>query len=195
MRSWCCPARLSLWPVFTRAKTPGSAGRGDSLIQQRALHKWLDIFYFIEGAPEPLFKGNPRETTALFTFRSDTFSLTPVANGPDLSATLFTPGTFTVYFNGPPASPAGNFANLDSFSSGKPIATFLRSTGMITGVAGSTGTPTFSAELVSGQDFVFPGQTANFANLVPNGVTVLITTSPNFVGGAGEFLIAQPFTF
>jgi len=66
---------------------------------------------------------------------------------------------------------------------------------MITGVAGSTGAPTFSAELVSGQDFVFPGKTVNFANLVPNGVTVLITTSPNFVGGAGEFLIAQPFTF
>jgi len=84
---------------------------------------------------------------------------------------------------------------LDGFSPGKPIATFLRSTGMITGVAGSTGAPTFSAELVSGQDFVFPGQTVNFANLVPNGVTVLITTSSTFVGGAGEFLIAQPFTF
>jgi len=42
---------------------------------------------------------------------------------------------------------------------------------------------------------VFPGQTVNFANLVPNGVTVLITTSSTFVGGAGEFLIAQPFTF
>ena len=152
-------------------------------------------FLFIEGVPEPLFTGNPSETTALFTFRSDTFSLTPIANGPDLSATLFTPGTFTVYFNGPPASPAGNFANLDSFSSGKPIATFLRSTGMITGVAGGTGTSTFSARLVSSQDFVFQGQTVNFANLVPNGVTVLITTSPNFVGGAGEFLIAQPFTF
>jgi hypothetical protein len=36
---------------------------------------------------------------------------------------------------------------------------------------------------------------ANFANLVPHGVTVLITTSPNFVGGASEFLIAQPITF
>ena len=42
---------------------------------------------------------------------------------------------------------------------------------------------------------MFPGKTVNFANLVPNGVTVLITTSLIFVGGAGEFLIAQPFTF
>jgi len=153
-------------------------------------------FLFVEGLPEPLFNGNPSEATAFFTFRSDTFSLTPpVANGPDLSATLFTPGTFTVYFNGPPASPASNFANLDSFSSGKPIATFLRSTGMITGVAGSTGTATFSAKLVSSQDFVFHGQIVNFATLVPSGVTILITTSPNFVGGTTDFPVAQPFTF
>lgn len=150
-------------------------------------------FLFVEGAPGPFFSGNPSEATAFFTFRSDTLSLTPpIANGPDISATMFSPGTFTVYFN---ASPGSNFANLDSFSSGRPIATFLRSTGMITGVVGSTGTATFSAKLISSQDFVFQGRTVNFANLVPNGVTVLITTSPNLVGGTAEFPIAQPFTF
>lgn len=150
-------------------------------------------FLFVEGAPGPFFSGNPSEATAFFTFRSDTLSLAPpIANGPDVSATMFSPGTFTVYFN---ASPGSNFANLDSFSSGRPIATFLRSTGMITGVVGSTGTATFSAKLISSQDFVFQGRTVNFANLVPNGVTVLITTSPNFVGGTAEFPIAQPFTF
>ena len=150
-------------------------------------------FLFVEGAPGPFFSGNPSEATAFFTFRSDTLSLTPpIANGPDISATMFSPGTFTVYFN---ASPGSNFANLDSFSSGRPIATFLRSTGMITGVVGSTGTATFSAKLISSQDFVFQGRAVNFANLVPNGVTVLITTSPNLVGGTAEFPIAQPFTF
>jgi hypothetical protein len=150
-------------------------------------------FLFVEGAPGPFFSGNPSEATAFLTFRSDTLSLTPpIANGPDISATMFSPGTFTVYFN---VSPGGNFGNLDSFSSGSRIATFLRSTGMITGVAGSTGTATFSAKLISSQDFVFQGRTVNFANLVPNGVTVLITTSPNFVSGTAEFPIAQPFTF
>jgi hypothetical protein len=150
-------------------------------------------FAFVEGVPEPFFSGSPSEATALLTFRSDTLSLSPpIANGPDVSATLFSPGTFTVYFN---SSPSGNFANLDSFSSGKAIASFQRSTGMITGVAGSTGTATFSAKLISSQDFVFQGQTVNFAKLVPNGVTVLITTSPNFVAGTAAFPIAQPFTF
>ena len=150
-------------------------------------------FAFVEGVPGPFFSGNPSEATAFFTFRSDTLTLTPpIANGPDVSAIMFSPGTFTVYLN---ASPNGNFASLDSFSSGKPVATFLRSAGMISNVAGSTGTATFSAKLVSSQDFLLQGRNVNFANLVPNGVTVLITTSPNFVAGTSDFPVAQPFTF
>ena len=150
-------------------------------------------FVFAEGVPGPFFSGSPSEASAFLTFRSDTLSLSPpIANGPDVSATMFSPGTFTVYFN---STPSCNFANLDSFSSGKPIATFQRSTGMITSVVGSTGTATFSAKLISSQDFVFQGRNVNFASLVPNGVTVLITASPNFVAGTTAFPIAQPFTF
>lgn len=150
-------------------------------------------FVFVEGVGGPLFSGIPSEATAFLTFRSDALSLSPpIANGPDVSATIFSPGTFTLYFN---STTSGNFANLDSFSSGKPIATFQRSTGMITSVLGSTGTATFSAKLISSQDFVFQGQTVNFGKFVPNGVTILITTSPNFVAGTAAFPIAQPFTF
>jgi len=150
-------------------------------------------FIFLEGARGPFFSGNPSEATAFLTFRSDTLSLTPpIANGPEVSTTIFSPGSFTIYFN---ASPSGDFTNLDSFSSGRPIATFLRSPGMITAVTGSTGTATFSARLVSSQDFVFQGQTLNLGKLVPSGVTVLITTSNNFVAGTSAFPIAQPFTF
>src|SRR5690242_208051 len=150
-------------------------------------------FVFVEGVRGPIFSGNPDEATAFLTFRSDTLSLSPpIANGPDVSATMISPGTFTVYFN---STPGGNFASLDSFSSGKPIATFLRSTGMITSVVGSTGTATFSAKLISSQDFVFQGQTLNFGKLVPNGVTIVITTSNNFVAGTAAFPVAQPFTF
>src|SRR6266446_1441091 len=150
-------------------------------------------FMFVEGVPGPFFSGNPSEATAFLTFRSDTLSLSPpIANGPDVSATMFSPGTFTAYFN---STPGGNFANLDSFSSGKPIATFQRSTGMITSVVGSTGTATFSAKLISSQDFVFQGRTVNFGKLVPNGVTILITTSNNFVAGSAAFPVVQPFTF
>src|SRR5690242_7806286 len=150
-------------------------------------------FAFLEGVRGLFSSGSPGEATAFLTFRSDTLSLSPpIANGPDVSATMISPGTFTVYFN---STPGGNFASLDSFSSGKPIATFLRSTGMITSVVGSTGTATFSAKLISSQDFVFQGQTLNFGKLVPNGVTIVITTSPNFVAGTAAFPIAQPFTF
>lgn len=150
-------------------------------------------FVFVEGVGGPFFSGNPSEATAFLTLRSDTLSLSPpIANGTDVSATMFSPGTFTVYLN---STPGSNFASLDSFSSGKPIATFLRSTGMITSVVGSTGTATFSAKLISSQDFVFQGRTVNLGKLVPNGVTILITTSSNFLGGTAEFPIAQPFTF
>jgi hypothetical protein len=150
-------------------------------------------FIFVEGAPGPFFSAMPGEGTAFLTLRSDTLSLTPpIANGPDVSAIMFTPGTFTVYFN---TSPSGNFANLDSFSSGVPVATFRRSAGMITSVVGSTGSSTFSAKLISSHDFVFQGETLNFARLVPHGVTVLITTTNNFVQGTAAFPVAQPFTF
>jgi hypothetical protein len=94
-------------------------------------------FVFVEGVRGPIFSGNPDEATAFLTFRSDTLSLSsPIANGPDVSATMISPGTFAVYFN---SAPSGNFASLDSFSSGKPIATFQRSTGMITSIVGSSG--------------------------------------------------------
>lgn len=150
-------------------------------------------FTFLEGTPGPFFSGLPSEATAFFTFRTDTLTLTPpIANGPDVSAIMFNPGTLTVYFN---SSPSGNFGNLDSFSSGKPIATFRRSAGMISNLAGSTGVATLSAKLISSQDFIFQGRTINFRDLVPNGVTIFDTTSSNFVGGTAEFPIAQPFTF
>jgi len=150
-------------------------------------------FTFLEGTPGPFFSGLPSEATAFFTFRTDTLTLTPpIANGPNVSAIMFTPGILTVYFN---TSPSGNFSNLDSFSSGTPIATFRRSAGMLTNVTGSTGVATLSAKLISSQDFVFQGRTINFRDFVPNGVTIFDTTSSNFVGGTAEFPIAQPFTF
>jgi len=153
----------------------------------------VGYFTFVEGTPGPFFSGLPSEATAFFTFRTDTLTLTPpIANGPDVSAIMFSPGTLTVYFN---TSPTGNFSNLDSFSSGKPIATFRRSTGMITNVAGSTGVATLSAKLISSQDFVFQGRTINFRDFVPNGVTIFDTTTSDFVSGTAEFPIAQPFTF
>lgn len=153
----------------------------------------VGYFTFLEGTPGPFFSGLPSEATAFFTFRTDTLTLTPpIANGPDVSAIMFSPGTLTVYFN---TSPTGNFSNLDSFSSGKPIATFRRSTGMISNFVGSTGVATLSAKLISSQDFIFQGRTINLRDFVPNGVTIFDTTSSVFVAGTAEFPVAQPFTF
>jgi hypothetical protein len=148
---------------------------------------------FAEGISGPFFNGAPSEATAYFTFRSDTISITPpIANGPNLSATMFSSGTFSVYFN---ALPHGDFSDPDSFSSGQLIARFKRSPGMIVSTAGSTGTSTFSAGLAWSRDFVFQGKTVNFRTLVPHGVTFLTTNSSFFVLGPTDFPIAQPFAF
>jgi hypothetical protein len=151
----------------------------------------VGYFTFVEGIPGPFFNDSPSEATAFFTFRSDTISLTPpIRNGPNLSVTTFSPGTFSVYFN---ASPDGDFSNADTFSSGQLIATFERSSGMIVVNGASTGTSTFSAKLISSRDFQFQGKTVNFRSLVPHGVTVLATTSNVIVVGPTE--LAQPFAF
>jgi hypothetical protein len=57
----------------------------------------------------------------------------------------------------------------------------------------STGTHTFSAQLISSRDFEFQGETVNFRSLVPYGITALATTSNVIVGASTE--LAQPFAF
>jgi hypothetical protein len=52
----------------------------------------------------------------------------------------------------------------------------------------------FSSKLTYSQVFVFKGQTVDFKNLVPNGVTWLVTASGSPVATtASGFVAAQPF--
>ena len=145
----------------------------------------IGYYSFLDGVPGSIFSGTPSEATAYFMLRSDTFSVQSLMNGP-VTATLADPGTFTIYLN---ATPGGNWSNPDSFSSGQPIATFLRSEAMLTN-AGPTALVMFSATLVSGVDFTFQGRTYNFNKLVPNGITHLFTASNTVLTGTGTFPLA-----
>ncbi len=145
----------------------------------------IGYYSFLEGVSGSLFSGTPSEATAYFTLRSDTFSLQSLTNGP-VTATLAEPGTFTIYLN---ATPDGDWSNPDSFSSGQPVATFLRSEGLLTN-AGPTSFAMFSATLVSSVDFTFQGNVYNFKKLVPNGITHIFTASNTVLTGTAAFPLA-----
>jgi hypothetical protein len=146
----------------------------------------IGYYTFLEGIGGPLFSGAPSENTAFFTVRSDVFSLHPIQNGP-LSATLVDQGDFTIYLN---ESPARNWSDLDSFSSGQPVATFRRSVAQLTN-NGASGDVMFSASLEASVNFTFAGKVYNFERLVPNGVTHIFTASNTIVAGSSQF----PFAF
>jgi len=80
------------------------------------------------GASDSLFIGSPGESTAYFTFRSDTLRLTPLPSNGDITLLLGSAGSYNLYYN---SHPKGDWSNPDSFSGGKkfpghPIAQFTR---------------------------------------------------------------------
>lgn len=121
----------------------------------------------INGINTPLFSGAPSEGTAYFTFRTDTLQLTPLPNNADISLDLVSAGTFSVYYN---ASPNGNWADPDTFSSGKLIATFERQESLFP-IIGPLGLHSLSESLLSSRNFTFDGQTFNFNRISPDGIT------------------------
>jgi hypothetical protein len=148
----------------------------------------IGYYTFLEGITGPFFSGTPGEATAFFTLRSDVFSLQTIGNGP-VAATLADAGDFTIYLN---PTPAGNWSDPNSFSSGQPVATFKRSVAMLTN-AGPTTSVMFSAVLVSSVDFTFNGKTYNFKRLVPDGVTHIFTGSNVVLTGPAKFPVAFAF--
>jgi hypothetical protein len=160
------PASRVVWHHVARALLNPSTGTG------------LVIGYLsqIDGVTASVFSGTPSEATAFFTFRTDSFSLTPIANNGDIQLTLLSRGTLNVYFN---PSPANDWSQPDSFSSGQLIATFSRAESMLIAF-GPLQTDTASFELESSQDFTFSGQKRNFKALDCHGVTLTNTTSNTF---------------
>jgi hypothetical protein len=121
----------------------------------------------INGLPNPLFNGAPSEATAYFAFSTDVISLTPMPSNNDLSLYLVSAGTFSVYYN---TSPAGDWSDPNTFSSGQLIATFARDESLFPDFT-TLGFHSLSEVLVSSQKFTFKGQTYNINTMVPHGIT------------------------
>jgi hypothetical protein len=101
----------------------------------------------------------------------------------DVEASLFPPGiTWGVYFD---ETPDGNWADPDSFSDGKRVATFKESALLSTTITSTgTGFNVFSSRLIWSKSFRFNGQKVDFKKLVPNGVTINNVTRPITGGSA-----------
>ena len=136
----------------------------------------------INGLPSSLFNGAPSEATAYFTFSTDVLSLTPLPNNGDIALSLVSAGTFNVYYN---AVPSGDWNNPTSFSSGQLIATFTREESLFPQM-GSFGFHSLSEVLTSSRRFTYNGQTYNFNNIAPNGITFaqFVSNTP-LIGVAG----------
>lgn len=138
---------------------------------------------FIEGVDGPMFADNPCPTAppltgcvenAFFTLRVRRFSggpFTPIvtADPPDvIRAGLITGLLFDVFLDRTPDQEWGNF---DSFSNGQHIATFEESTFLNTVNVGGAAFNLFSSTLESSTPVIYHGQTVDFGQLVPNGIT------------------------
>jgi len=139
-----------------------------------------DLGYFLHlgGITGSLFSDpkHPGEATALLTFRAEPFTSTPVTNG-SLSLTMDPVGDFTVYLKHP-GRPAASFDQPDSFSDGKPIATFRRAS-VVVGGAFSDGPSdhralslnVFTARLIWSREFALDARWYDLKRLLPHGVT------------------------
>ena len=150
--------------------------------------KFVYVGYLVHIDPinGSLFNGSPSESTAYFTFSTDLAQLTPLPNNNDVALDLVSAGTFSVYYN---ATPAADWSNPASFSSGKLIATFHRKESLFADRA--VAFHSLSETLMWSSDFEFDGQTYNFNRIAPNGITFaqFFSTAPQ--AGTADY----PVTF
>lgn len=131
--------------------------------------KFVYVGYLVHIDPinNTLFNGVPSESTAYFTFSTDLAQLTPLPNNNDVLLDLVSAGTFSVYYN---ATPAADWSDPASFSSGKLIATFHRKESLFVQLA-PVSFHSLSETLAWSSNFEFGGQAYNFNRIAPNGVT------------------------
>jgi hypothetical protein len=152
----------------------------------------LGYFLHLEGVRSALFNDGPiGEATARLTFRSAPFDAQTATNG-NISIGLDVEGDFSVYLN--PAG-GGDFQDPDSFSRGKRVAVFRR-TSVVMGATLSSPTlggfaiamNVFSAELVESTPFVLDGVPCDLRELMPHGITQWGTMN------ADPLAVFPPFT-
>jgi len=140
----------------------------------------------INGLPSSLFNGAPSEATAYFTFSTDVLQLTPRPNNGDVALSLVSAGTFNVYYN---AVPHGDWNNPSSFSSGQLVATFRREESLFPQM-GAFSFHSLSEVLTLSRKFTYNGQTYNFNNIAPNGITFAQFFSNTPLSGVAGYPLA-----
>ncbi len=193
----CCPAEAGQGPWTEAQQTPAAAvacyfvGRVFVQVDSQGQFVAGQVFgYFTDingiGASDWLFKPSstgPSEQTALFTFRSNVFSLTPLQNG-DIGLDLTSAGAFNIHYN---PTPNGDWSNPDTFSGdqpfpGQPIAQFTRPESLFMAILQSdvANPPPFESivqhvlteTLGSSQSFTFNSSRYDLSTIVPRGVTL-----------------------
>jgi hypothetical protein len=132
-----------------------------------------------------LFNGSPSESTAYFTFSTDLAQLTPLPNNNDVALDLVSAGTFSVYYN---ATPAADWSDPASFSSGKLIAIFHRKESLFVQLA-PVSFHSLSETLAWSSNFEFGGQAYNFNRIAPNGITFAQFLSSTPQRRAGDYSV------
>lgn len=132
----------------------------------------VGYYTYIAGIPQPLFSppGTVGAETAYFTFRSEPYAFSTIPNG-NTAVRLVEPGFLVhVYFNPVPTNQS--FDNVDSFSDGQLIATFIVRSSLATRVDDGA-TEQGDLELVSTSPFRFFGKSYNIKQIVPRGLTLV----------------------
>ncbi len=143
----------------------------------------------IAGINSLPFSGTPSEKTAVFTFRTSVFQLVPLPANGDITLSVALPDTFNIYLN---ASPAGDWTNPDTFSSGQIVATYSR-TQFLLSIFATSGTGTEYAVLTSSQKYSFNGATVDFASIIP-AATITSSYSPTIFPGVASFPVGLAFS-
>lgn len=191
---WQCPSHAQGLASNTASKAqPTATGRTvwhhvGRVFVNPANGQFVYVGYLVQIDPinGTLFNGSPSENTAYFTFSTDLAQpaqLTPLPNNNDVILDLVSAGTFNVYYN---ASPAADWNDPASFSTGKLIATFHRKESLLA-LTPNVSFHSLSETLMWSSNFEFGGQTYNFNRIAPNGITFaqFFSTAPQ--AGVGDF--------
>jgi hypothetical protein len=161
--------------------------------QGQVVGYFTNIHGIFDGMSAPLFNGAPivppSESTAFFTFRSDLFSLKALPLNGDLALFLVSAGQFNIFFN---SKPDCDWNTPDTFSNGQLIAHFTRPE-VLDLQFESTSQHIITETLVSSLSFIFKGQTFNFSEIVPGGITLYEAISNTSLPAVGAFSIVLPF--
>jgi hypothetical protein len=190
---WQYPARAQGVVSITAAKTQQAlSGRTvwshvGRVFLNPATGKFVYVGYLVHIDPidVSLFDGSPSESTAFFTFSTDVAQLTPLPNNNDVALDLVSAGTFSVYYN---ATPAADWSDPASFSSGKLIATFHRNESLFVQLA-PVSFHSLSETLAWSSNFEFGGKIYNFNRITPNGITFAQFFSTARQAGSGDYSV------